>query len=584
MLGGPISAADERQYLERSSGSLQRKSFHVLQRLDKWVCASVILGLGACSYGPFASAQTVPDAGRVLQELEQAPRKPSRDREFPQLAPQSSENVLPGGSSVQIRSVQLVGNTIFGRDTLLRQLGEVSGTKLDLAGLNVLAEKVAAYYRSHGYPFTRVFIPQQNITQGDLRIQIVEGRYGRVAAGGDPALETGAARFLRALHPGDPIRAAPLERVMLLLDNQPGMRVSPTIAPGKQTGEGDLTADIERVARVGGEIGVGDLGDRYTGMYREKVSAYAYSPFLFGDMLTLRGVHTDQNMWLGTIDYEAPLGGTGLRGHTGFARTSYQLGGEFEALGASGYANIATAGFSYPIIRSRQRNLLVALDYQFESLQDRYTATGTVDDKHCNCLPLSLQFDNRDELLGGGLTYVTVVLTGGRLRLDAALSSVDAVTSQTAGTFVKVNLDLSRIQALSRRINLMVRYAGQFTHKNLDSSEQFNLGGVYGVRAYPVGEGIGSRGWLLQSEVRYLVNDFVPYLLYDAGHSRTNVHPWDGASDISRSLSGAGLGTRYNRGPWVLDASASWRITGGIPISDKKDVNPRIWASVGYRF
>ena len=529
-------------------------------------------------------AQTAPNAGRVIQELEQPRPGPKEDREFLSLVPQAQEDLLPGGAAVEVRAVHLAGNTVFTSSVLLRQLGDVSGRKLDLAGMRALAETIAAYYRAHGYPFTRVYVPTQDITKGDLQIQIVEGRYGRIVPGGDPALEKGAKRFLRALHPGAPIETGPLERAMLILDNEPGMRVSPTMAPGAHSGEGDLTANVERVQRFGGELGADDEGDRYTGRYREKLSLYAYSPFMFGDMLAVRGIHTNENLWLGSVDYDAPLNGAGLRGHVGYSRTTYRLGGQFEALGASGYANITTLGVSYPILRSRQRNWLIALDYRFESLQDRYSATATVDDKRCGCWPLSMQFDNRDGLLGGGLTYGSLVLTNGTLRLGAGLSAVDAMTARTAGTFGKLNIDASRIQAVSEHVNLMIRYAAQLANKNLDSSEQFNLGGVYGVRAYPVGEGVGDRGWLLQTELRYLVGNFVPYLLYDAGHSRTNIHSWDTASAAERSLAGAGFGTRYSHGPWSVDAAVAWRISGGRATSDTNDVNPEIWVSAGYRF
>jgi hemolysin activation/secretion protein len=558
----------------RGSGVPKRLVEHLLAHLLRCLCIAQTT---------VTFAQAVPDSGRVLQELAQPPAKPQQDGEFPLTPPAALQGVQPGGAVVEVRSVQVAGNSVFSRQELLRQLGDVSGRRLDLAGLRALADVIATYYRQHGFPFTRAFVPQQDVSNGELRIQIVEGRYGQVLPGGDPQLGRGAARFLQPLRAGDLIETTRLERALLLLDNQPGMRISPIMSRGGQPGEGDLTANVERVAHFGGEIGADNEGDRYTGMYREKVTAYAYSPFRFGDMVTLRGIHTNQNLWVGAVDYEMPLNGTGLRGHVDYTRTTYHLGGEFESLGASGFANIASAGVSYPIVRSRQRNLIVALDYQYQSLQDRYAVSGTIDNKFCNCWPLSLQFDNRDNFLGGGISYGSLVFTTGTLRLNAALSSVDSLTARTAGTFGKLNLDVSRVQLLTRSMNWMVRYAAQFTDKNLDSSQQFNLGGVYGVRAYPVGEGIGARGWLFQTELRYALRDFVPYLLYDAAHARTNVHLWDEASGTERSLSGTGFGARYIHSGWALDASIAWRLTGGHPLADSRDPHPRIWVSASYR-
>ena len=40
----------------------------------------------------------------------------------------------------------------------------------------------------------------------------------------------------------------------------------------------------------------------------------------------------------------------------------------------------------------------------------------------------------------------------------------------------------------------------------LDSAENFSLGGLYGVRAYPSGEATGAQGQLVSMELRYLLN------------------------------------------------------------------------------
>ena len=176
--------------------------------------------------------------------------------------------------------------------------------------------------------------------------------------------------------------------------------------------------------------------------------------------------------------------------------------------------------------------------YQNKRLEDRYGATGTVNEKSSNSWPVAMQFDHRDRFGGGGITYGMATWTSGNLNLNGAFAATDAATAQTAGHFNKYNLDIARIQKLPGDFALYGRYSAQWTSQNLDSSERFGLGGIYGVRAYPLGEGMGDRGWLGQIELRYLAGPYTPFVFYDAGRSDTNARPWDTASSTSRSIAG----------------------------------------------
>lgn len=121
--------------------------------------------------------------------------------------------------------------------------------------------------------------------------------------------------------------------------------------------------------------------------------------------------------------------------------------------------------------------------------------------------------------------------------------------------------------------------------KNLDSSEKFSLGGASGVRAYPTGEGTGDEGWLTQIELRYSMGSTIPYAFYDHGAIRTSTFAPTNSTTNRRDLSGAGMGIRYQREQWSLDATVAWRARGGKAQSDpSRDASPTAWVSLGYRF
>lgn len=548
------------------------------------VCGILALIAGALAMPGYA--QVAPTAGSILQQNAPPPSRPVQPSQpnF-NLAPPSA----PADSSIQtttveLKSVTLVGNTLFNEATLKTQMGDFLGHRYDLTGLRALAAKIATYYRLHNYPFTRVVLPPQDLTSGDLRIQIVEGRYGKIGASGKPDLRTGVKPFLAGLKPGQFIDASRLERTMLIINDQPGMTVYPTIASGTKLADGDLTANLRRVARFGGDVGLDNAGSRYVGSYRARFDAFAYSPFMFGDKISLSGLYSDLGLWLLSLQYEAPLGGSGLRGSVEASQTTYYLGDQFKSLRATGYARVGDIRLSYPLLRSQITNVSVSGGPEFKALQDNYRALGVINDKSAVSLPVTFQFDTRDHFLAGALTYGVVSITHGYLLLGQGVAATDSATAHTAGDYNKLYVDISRIQGLSGPVSLFLHFAGQWSDKNLDASEKIVTGGYLGVRSYPVGEGLADRGLVIQSEARYHIGLLQPYVLFDAATSQINAKPWDAPSRQVRNISGVGLGTRFSKGRLSADVSVAWQVYGGAPTSDSRDTNPMIWASTNYRF
>ncbi|WP_210546552.1 ShlB/FhaC/HecB family hemolysin secretion/activation protein [Rhodoferax sp. PAMC 29310] len=512
------------------------------------------------------------------------PQPPPTDASVvPKIPPAPSVAQPLGGASVELQSVRVAGNTALSTEALLGALGDVKGQRFDMAGLNALVAKLEALYRSEGYSFTQVYLPAQDMKDGVLQVTVLEGRYGVIRTAGKDNLPEGAQPFLNyGFKQGDLIRNKALERTLLILDDQPGLKIHPVIKPGAAQGEADLTVNVERVSSTSGEVGFDNTGARSTGAYRLHGLLDINSPFRYGDKISLNGMLTNEQMWLGSIDYSVPIGASGLRGQIGHAHTSYQLGGQFSVLDAVGIANVTTAKLSYPLVRSQATNVLLSLGFQHKDLQDDYRAAGVVRNKSSNGVPVSLQFDKRDALLGGGVTYGSLNWLAGKLTLDEALTVHDL--AQTLGSFNKINIDVARIQNVAGNLSFYARYSGQWASKNLDSSEKFNLGGYYGVRAYPLGEGVGDKGWFTQLEMRYIMGAVTPFLFYDSGQSNANAQPWGANANATRTVSGPGIGVRSFYGAWSLDATLAWRGKGGPSTSDGEDRNPRLYFMLGRRF
>lgn len=526
-------------------------------------------------------------SSRPLQE--NAPRPldaPAPAKAVPQLpAPAAVEasGATHGTMAVQVNRIVIEGNSAIGTAQLLDALGPTALGRHDFAALSALAARVSAYYQSHGFPFARAYLPRQQIDGGNLRIAVLEGRYGRVLSHGDADFVAPAQAFLGQLGPGTLIESGRLERATLILDDLPGIKTIPVIRPGKEVGSGDLLVEVQRAHRYAGETGIDNLGSVYTGRLRVHANLDIDSPFMLGDQVALQALYTDKHMWFGAAAYALPLGASGLRARFGVAHSYYALADNFSALDASGTADVGSAILSYPLIRSQPRNLTVSAGYEHKRLNDRQDSVGSASRKSTDSLPLTANFDTRDGVLDGAVAYGAIGLTVGRLQLDPAVRELDAGSARSEGSFTKLNVDIARIQALRQGLDLYGRLSAQWAGKNLDSSQKFGLGGKNGVRAYPSGEGYGDQGAFVQAELRVAIGKFAPYAFYDIGRITVNHRSW-AAGENSRQLAGAGTGMRYLDGRIKAEVLLAWRSQGGLPRSDTRTGTPVAWASIDYRF
>ena len=263
----------------------------------------------------------------------------------------------------------------------------------------------------------------------------------------------------------------------------------------------------------------------------------------------------------------------------GISRLTYQLGSNFAALGGIGEATVLSLNAGYAVIRSFKRNLSLQANLERKKLRDEIQLTGSINPKDSNSAGINVNYDQKDQFLGGGSLNGALNLNLGSLTLnDAAQQASDRAGLKTAGSYTKLGYDLSRQQALTGTWSLFGRLAGQAASKNLDSSEKLGLTGPSGVRAYSVGEASVDRGNYANLEVRYshayLGGMLVFSAFHDQGWGSYNAQPLVAANTVH--LYGSGIGLQWMAGDgYGLNATLASR--GKRPPTAGSDVNPRLY-------
>lgn len=510
-------------------------------------------------------AQVPPGAGTLQRQTEPGISAPPGSERTPPAATQPRPAEDTRAPRVLVKRFVVAGATLIATEELQAQLTGFVGRSLTMSELEQATQRIADLYRKSGW-FVRVFLPGQDVTDGTVRIQVVEGRYGT------SQLQSRATRadtqdvgqtVTHGLTPGEPLSAAALERGLLLANDLPGVQVTGVLQAGRAAGTSDLAIQVDDTPLVTGDVGLSNFGMHATGRLQAAGGVALNNLGGRGDQLGIRALAA-RGIANGVLRYSLPVGHDGWRLAATTSTLGYKLGDPWTALDAKGRALTFGLAATYPIIRASDHNLNFSLAYAYQRFDD--DALGaSLRRQRGHAMILGLAGDLRDSLGGGGISWGSVQLTHGRLNLSGnpGDAAVDAAGPRAAGAYNKLVLSANRLQALGASgFNLQAGLVVQLADRNLASFERFSLGGPQGVRAYPGNEASGDEGLLFKAELQYeLGSGWQALAFYDFGQIRQHHRPWPGwgggLQPNRYTLSGVGLGLNWRRDGWRLGLSVA---------------------------
>ncbi|KRE82895.1 peptide transporter [Rhodanobacter sp. Soil772] len=532
-------------------------------------------------------AQTIPNSGQILQQVQPAPsEKPQAEPGLVIESPASSTTA--DSTPFAVARLQIDGNGAFDTATLHALVADGEGRSLTLTGLNALAQRITDYYRAHGYPLARALVPAQTLSNGTVHITVVEARYDQVQLDNRSRVGDGLLRAtLAPLQAGQPVTQSALDRSLLLLGELPGVSPHATLSPGTDAGTSTLGVMADVAPALQGNLLVDDAGSRYTGRLRVGANLDINNPLHHGDQLNLSALTAGHGMRYGRLGYQYTLNGQGTRLGAAYSALTYALGGPLDALDAHGAARVASAWLTQPLVRTRGSRLDVRLQFDRKQLRDRIDTTALRNDRHSNHWAAEAYGQHSDDLAGGGLTNASLSLGHGQLGFDrgaAAAAAADAATARTQGSYTHWNASLARLQSLGSSTRLYASVSGQHSNRNLDSSEQFLLGGPNSVRGYDVASVAGASGWLGTLELRHdldwgCAGHCEGSVFADHGSLRINADSWTSGPNRAH-LSSAGVGFNWvGTRQWQAQVQLAVPM-GAAPALLGKRSSARVWLQV----
>lgn len=449
--------------------------------------------------------------------------------------------------------------------------------------------------RDLGYYLGYAYLPEQSPEGGRVRIAVLEGRLDEVVLQwpeGLPVRREVVEAYLARLRPGEILNVRDVERVVFLVNDLRGLTARFEVRAGRTPGTASLVVTPQPEARLAQRVELDTLGSRYSGILRASWLGTFNSPTGHGDGLVLNLLSTStRGLAFGVAGYTLPVGSDGFKLGASLSLVRYRLDKDLLPLGLDGRSRTTTVYGLYPAVRSRNLNLFALLSADAKRYDDS-NASVARPQKRVNDLQLSLSGDARDDLLSGGVNTYELSLLSGRLSGPNL-----ADESAPAARFAHWRLNLSRLQNLvDNRLLLYLSMKSQYATRNLDSTEQFQLGGPDRVRAFAPGEGTGDSGLQVTAELRLLppeawfgrvARELVFSTFVDVGRVRLLADPrpdQNPTPDNSKFFSGLGVGAVWDRpNDFALRAYLAWP-AGGTPTADRRELAPRFYLTANKSF
>ena len=527
------------------------------------------------TFSSFGSANDVPTVDDVNKQV---PQLPDKKKETTEKLNELNKEVLSLDESkilkVLVKDFKLEGNKRYNDETLKNLFKESINKELDYNALLGVTTLISNYYRSNGFLATS-YLPPQDIKNGIVQIKITEAELGKIIFDVDNAHELNLSeekirkKILYKVKDDGGLNIAQLDKNIRNFNKTPGINAIAQLEEGELFGETDIVITANNTETITGSSLIDNSGSRASGTAKLTNTINVDGLFNIGDRFTFTNVATGNTFQSGKQIEESnyyavastfPIGYNGMQANMRISKMEYKLSAPYDSTIPSGYSTEYNFTLTRPLIEKLTKNLNATLAISRNDYVNDL-GTGNNSNKDMTKASLNLGFDSSDTKLGGGVNYGLFGVTLGKLDVtdNATNFTTDQGTADNNGRNLKATFNFNRLQNVTDKTNMLLKFNSQFAADNLDGGEQFTLGGLNGVRAYSSSEAAGDAGFTTSIEVRRDLFNFPTTIFYDYGKIRLHKNRWTGWNSTNTDL----------KNTYALKG---WGMTIDVPVFDLFEV------------
>ena len=521
----------------------------------------------ANSLTPQIITPTLRSPSPQLPEQPPAPLPSPDELLNPSREPVTPQKEVPVTGTITVNRFEVLGSTVFTKAELDQILSPFTKRPITFSELLQARSQITDLYISRGYITSGAFIPTQNLQNGVVQIQVIEGGLEDIKVTGVERLSPDYVRSRMNIATGAPLNRDRLIQALQVLQINPLIAsISAELSAGTRAGQNILEVRIKEAKSLEVQLSLDNNRAPSVGSLRRKVQISEANLTGLGDALNVAYSNTDgSNSY--DLSYTLPI--NPYNGTIAFAfnnGNSNVLEKPFNILDI--YANSTSYDFTFrqPIEQTPSQE--IALGFT-ASYRESLTSLLKIP------FPLSAGADDN------GVTKTTVLrafqeftqrssqsVISLRSQFNVGLGGVfgsNVNTSFPDSRFVSWRGQSQYVNLLAPDTFLLLRGDLQFGDRALLPSEQIGFGGQDTLRGYRQDVLLGDNGLNLSAELR------VPILRIPEWEGLLQIVPFVDAAAVwtssgeanssSNTLLGTGLGLR-----WRVGNTLDLRLDYGIPL------------------
>ena len=440
----------------------------------------------------------------------------------PSAPPQSSTIVLALGLEVarasprQFSAIDFSENDVLDQSVLDEIEGRLIGQEITLEAIKAVLEELNTAYKEAGFELSRALLPEQVIENGQLKIQLVQTKIGKIEFENNNRLNDKFLRKHLRLAEGEFISIDTLERNIRLYNAGNKSKLKTELAPGEKFGETDVFVQVDEPdAFELPTLSVDNYANQMTD-WRNNALSFVLNNALGREDETIVTFSDANGSSSQSASLSMPLSATGTNLSASLSRSQTQtVGGDPSIVGYRGRSYSAALGLSHPIIFEDNHSIYLSASYGSSYNQLTQAVTGDLLSKSTGrkfTLSLPMSYSTPTSTYSFAPNW-SVINTETQIPPQAVW--VQKIDGQLASSHF-----LSKVATLNTKGNFLYTKSKKLLSM---PGEILSVGGPSSVRAYQPSESSGYLGYFMSAEMR---TDLANWESVSLPNAMPNIQPY----------------------------------------------------------
>lgn len=476
----------------------------------------------------------------------------------------------------EVKRFEVSGNTLFEPDEIDATLRPFTGPGKSFADIEAARQALLIAYQEAGYGAVQVVVPEQQVSAGVVRLNILQAKISSIKIGGNKHFSNdNIRRSLPRLQEGQTPNTRDVAQDLRVANESPAKQVTVFFKTGERAGDVEATAQVSDDKPIKFFVSLDNTGSGETGYQRLGLGFQHANLWDKDHVLTMQYTTSPDHLndvAIYGLGYHLPFYGykSSLDVYGGYSDVdSGTVSGLFNVSGAG---TVAGARLNYYFDKQNDFEHKLGLSLDYRAYESNVDFSGVPLDSDVTVHPVSLSYSGQLRLENSGLVGffagVSKNIPGGNDG-DQAAFDLARIGAKDSYTIYRMGANLNypftngwEVQALAD---------GQYSPDALVPGEQYGLGGLNSVRGFREREISSDSGF--RTTVELYTPSFANFfklensslralVFYDMGYlNRNKTQPGEidstGIASIGAGLRfslGKNFNARYDHG-YVVDGS-----------------------------